>query len=148
MEYRYIKKNTNGKPKSMGRPSSSLHDQTAALVVELMNASTSFHKLHLSVTGDGSYAQHKALNDLYDGLPELADTIAEGMQGACEVILNYPEKAPVSLSGVEGGIEYLRDLTEEVNNLQSVMPYSEIVNNLDLVKDSINTAKYKLIFLS
>ena len=40
------------------------------------------------------------------------------------------------------------DLTEEVNQLQEVMPYSEIVNNLDLVKDAVNTAKYKLIFLS
>ena len=70
------------------------------------------------------------------------------MQGACEVILDYPDKAPVSLSGVEGGIQYLRNLTAEVNQLQEVMPYSEIVNNLDLVKDSINTAKYKLIFLS
>ena len=37
---------------------------------------------------------------------------------------------------------------EEVSELQSEMPYSEIVNNLDLVKDSINKAKYKLIFLS
>lgn len=148
MEYRSLKTNNSDSSKSIGRPSSSLHAQTASLVVELMNAATSFHKLHLSVTGEGSFAQHKALNEIYDNLPELADTIAEGMQGACEVILDYPDKAPVSLSGVEGGIQYLRNLTAEVNQLQEVMPYSEIVNNLDLVKDSINTAKYKLIFLS
>ncbi len=37
---------------------------TSSMVVELMNARTSFHKLHLQVTGDGSYAQHKALNEL------------------------------------------------------------------------------------
>ena len=148
MEYRLLKTNNGNSSKSIGRPSSSLHAQTASLVVELMNAATSFHKLHLSVTGEGSFAQHKALNEIYDNLPKLADTIAEGMQGACEVILDYPDKAPVSLSGVEGGIQYLRNLTAEVNQLQEVMPYSEIVNNLDLVKDSINTAKYKLIFLS
>jgi len=148
MEYRSLKKDNDKKSKGIGRLSSPLHDQTAELVVELMNAATSFHKLHLSVTGDGSYAQHKALNEIYDALPELADTIAEGMQGACEKILNYPDKAPVSLSGVDGAVQYLRNLTEEVNQLQAVMPYSEIINNLDLVKDSINTAKYKLIFLS
>jgi hypothetical protein len=34
-----------------------------------------------------------------------------------------------------------------VNKLQGMMPYSEIVNNLDLVKDSINSTKYKLLFL-
>ena len=92
MEYRSLKKDSDKKPKGIGRPSSSLHDQTAALVVELMNAATSFHKLHLSVTGDGSYAQHKALNEIYDALPELADTIAEGMQGVCEVILGDKQK--------------------------------------------------------
>jgi hypothetical protein len=27
------------------------------------------------------------------------------------------------------------------------LPYSEIVNNLDLVKDALNSAKYKLLFL-
>jgi hypothetical protein len=88
------------------------------------------------------------LNDLYEALPELADTIAEGMQGACEVILNYPDKAPVTLSGIDGAIQYIRNMIEEINELQSIMPYSEIVNNLDLIKDVFNTAKYKLIFLS
>jgi len=148
MEYRSLKTNNGDSSKSIGRPSSSLHAQTASLVVELMNAATSFHKLHLSVTGEGSYAQHMALNDLYEALPELADTIAEGMQGACEVILNYPDKAPVTLSGIDGAIQYIRNMIEEINELQSIMPYSEIVNNLDLIKDVFNTAKYKLIFLS
>lgn len=121
---------------------------TANLVVEVMNAATSFHKLHLQVTGDGSYAQHKALNEIYDKLPDLADEIAEGYQGACELILNYPEKAPVTLSGVDGAIEYLRMMKVQVDELQAVMPHSEIVNNLDIIKDAINSAKYKLIFLS
>ena len=40
----------------------------ASCVTELMNAATSFHKLHLKVTGAGSYAAHKALNSLYDDL--------------------------------------------------------------------------------
>ena len=75
MEYRSLKTNNGDSSKSIGRPSSSLHAQTASLVVELMNAATSFHKLHLSVTGEGSFAQHKALNEIYDNLPKLADTI-------------------------------------------------------------------------
>jgi len=44
--------------------SSSLEGQTAACVSELMNAATSFHKMHLKITGLGSYAGHKALNKL------------------------------------------------------------------------------------
>lgn len=121
---------------------------TGDLVVEIMNARTSFHKLHLQVTGDGSYAQHKALNELYDALPDLVDTIAEGYQGACEVLLAYPDKAPATLIDVDGAVEYMRVLSMQIDELQKVMPHSEVVNNLDLIKDEINSAKYKLLFLS
>ena len=34
-----------------------------------------------------------------------------------------------------------------VTGLQAKMPYSEIVNDLDLVKSSLNSTKYKLLFL-
>ena len=121
---------------------------TSSMVVELMNARTSFHKLHLQVTGDGSYAQHKALNELYDALPDLVDTIAEGYQGACEVILSYPDKAPATLTSVDGALDYMRMLSMQISELQKVVPHSEVVNNLDLIKDEINSAKYKLLFLS
>jgi len=42
----------------------------------------------------------------------------------------------------------MRQMKMQVDELQKVMPHSEVVNNLDLVKDAINSAKYKLIFLS
>lgn len=121
---------------------------TGALVQELLNASTSFHTLHLRVTGEGSYAQHKALNELYSVLPDLADGIAEGYQGACEVILPYTTQAPVNLPDVESAIEYLREIKSKVALLQDVMPHSEIANELDNTKLAIDSAKYKLIFLS
>ena len=34
-----------------------------------------------------------------------------------------------------------------VNSLQAKMPYSEIVNNLDTIKSTLNSGKYKLLFL-
>ena len=120
---------------------------TAACVSELMNAATSIHKLHLKVKGTGSYAAHKALNELYDALPGHADDLAEGYQGAAEKILMYNDQGPVILKSVKDAINYLRDITDMVNELQKVMPYSEIVNTLDTVKDAVNSAKYKLIFL-
>lgn len=127
--------------------SASCEVMTAACATELMNAASSFHKLHLKVKGDGSYAAHKALNKLYDALPDHADTLIEGYQGASERILDYKEVAPRTLNTVEEGIAYLREIYQMVNNLQAKMPYSEIVNSLDTLKDSINSAKYKLIFL-
>lgn len=126
---------------------SSLDNMVSSCASELMNARTSIHKLHLKVTGEGSFAAHKALNELYDALPDHADTLVEGYQGAAEKILSYKEVAPRTLDTVADGVNYLRDIYAMVNKLQGMLPYSEIVNNLDLVKDSINSAKYKLLFL-
>lgn len=120
---------------------------TAACVSELMNAATSFHKLHLKVQGVGSYAAHKALNELYDALPGHADDLAEGYQGASEKILEYTEAAPRTLTTVADGLAYIRDMYQMVNGLQAKMPYSEIVNDLDTVKSTLNSIKYKLLFL-
>jgi DNA-binding ferritin-like protein len=125
----------------------SVDTMTAACVSELMNAATSIHKLHLKVKGAGSYAAHKALNELYDALPGHADDLAEGYQGAAEKLLDYKESAPRTLNSVEEGIAYLRDMYQMINSLQAKMPYSEIVNSLDTVKDTINSGKYKLLFL-
>jgi hypothetical protein len=138
------------KPKptpNTGVGGSSLDNMVSACASELMNARTSIHKLHLKVTGEGSYAAHKALNKLYDALPDHADTLVEGYQGAAEKILSYTEVAPRTLDTVADGVNYLRDIYAMVNKLQGMLPYSEIVNNLDLVKDSINSTKYKLLFL-
>lgn len=121
---------------------------TGSLVQELMNAATSFHKLHLQVSGPGSFAAHKALGEIYDALPDLSDSIAEGYQGACEVLLKYEGQGPAILESVDNAIEYLRQMKMQVDELQSVMPHTEIVNLLDTVKDAINSAKYKLIFLA
>ena len=125
----------------------SLEAKTAALVSELMNAATSIHKIHLKVTGLGSFAAHKALNELYDALPGHADDLAEGFQGAAEKLLTYEDFAPRTLNSVEESLSYMRELVTQVTSLQQVMPYSEIVNDLDMVKSTINGIKYKLLFL-
>ncbi len=125
----------------------SVDSMVAACVTELMNAATSFHKLHLKVQGIGSYAAHKALNELYDALPGHADDLAEGFQGAAEKILVYKDVAPRVIDTVTEAISYIREIYGMVNGLQDKMPYSELVNDLDNVKSTLNSIKYKLLFL-
>lgn len=120
---------------------------TSACVTEFMNAAQSFHKLHLKITGTGSYAAHKALNELYDALPGHADDLAEGFQGASEKLLSYTDVAPRKLDSVTDAVDYLKDMCDMVCKLQDKMPYSEIVNDLDTIKSTMNSAKYKLLFL-
>jgi hypothetical protein len=120
---------------------------TAACATEMMNAAISFHRLHLKVTGDGSFSAHTALGAFYEGLHGHADTLVEGYQGATEKILTYKDMPIRTLDTVADSVGYLRDMCNSICKLQAMMPYSEIVNNLDLVKDSINSTKYKLLFL-
>lgn len=143
-----LKRNPDmGASYSTPKVTSNVETLTASCVSELMNAATSFHKLHLKVTGVGSYAAHKALNDLYDALPGHADDLAEGYQGAAEVILKYSDEAPKVLGSVDEGIKYIRTMIDMISGLQDKMPYSELVNELDNVKSTLNSAKYKLLFL-
>ena len=151
MEQRMLKRNPGISKPAASYPTvgkgASVDTMTAACVSELMNAATSIHKLHLKVTGAGSYAAHKALGNFYEGLHDQADKLIEGYQGVCEKLLTYTNMPIRTLDNTSDAVSYLRDLYNVVGKLQAMMPYSEIVNNLDLVKDSINSAKYKLLFL-
>lgn len=128
--------------------SNNVDKATSDLVVEMMHAGTKLHIAHLLVTGVGSYAAHKALNEIYDALPDHADTIAEGYQGAAERLLSYSSTVELpQIKTAKEAVDYLRSLYNKVSALQKIMPYSEIVNDLDTIKSSINSVKYKLIFL-
>lgn len=128
--------------------SENICNEIAELVTELFNSAVSFRKLHLKVTGQGSFAQHKALNEIYDSLPEHGDDIAEQAQGAYEELLKYNEVAPKILNTKEEGIAYTNELKEMITKLQSKIELSELVNTMDETKSSLNSLKYKLLFLS
>lgn len=122
-------------------------EQTTACICELMNASISFHKLHLKVSGPGAFAMHTALGGLYDGLPGLVDTITEAYQGAAERILILADCSPRTLNSVEEAIVYIREIYDMICALQDIMCFSEISNELDNVKSLLGSTKYKLLFL-
>lgn len=122
-------------------------EETTACVCELMNASISFHKLHLKISGPGAFAIHTALGGLYDELPDLVDTITEAYQGAAERILVLPDCCPRSLNSTEEAIIYIREIYDMICALQDIMCFSEISNELDNVKKLLGSSKYKLLFL-
>lgn len=144
---KFLRRDTGSASYSAPVKDKSVDSMVSACVSELMNSATSFHKLHLKVTGPGSFAAHKALNELYDALPDHADTIAEGFQGASEKLLSYSDVAPRALNSVDEALDYIREMYDMVSGLQEKMPYSEIVNDLDNIKSTLNSAKYKLKFL-
>jgi len=57
------------------------------MISRLFNARTAAHMAHLQTN---SFAEHKALDDFYNEIVELADTFAETFQGIFGLILDYP----------------------------------------------------------
>jgi len=122
--------------------------ETAAMIAHSQALTTSVHQLHLKVTGPGSFSAHKALNEFYDGMPGLVDAVAEQYQGAREKLLDFPAVSPYKCGSVQEAISHMKELYTEVVDLQKLMHFSEIVNQLDEVKSLISSTKYKLMFLS
>jgi DNA-binding ferritin-like protein len=119
------------------------------LVIELLAGINKVHINHLLVSGPGSYAAHKAMNEFYDELPDLADSYAEQYQGVYEKLLDIKEVTVTfpRMTTAQDCLVYLRSLYNKVNLVQSMCEHSEIINTLDEIKSLINTTKYKLLFL-
>lgn len=122
--------------------------ETAAMIAHAQSLVTSIHQLHLKVTGPGSLAAHKALGEFYEGMPGLIDSVAEQYQGAREKLLEYPAVPAYKCGTVQEALAHVKELYNEIVELQKIMPFSEIVNQLDEMKSLIASTKYKLLFLS
>lgn len=116
----------------------------AEFIAELLHGATRTHFTHLKTT---SFAAHMALGDFYDALPGMADGIAESWQGLVEELLDYPTVSVQPINTPEEAVQYMRDLYGKVTALQEGCEYSEIVNDLDMIKSLIDKTKYKLLFL-
>lgn len=121
-----------------------LNSMMGKLITNLLHGATKTHFAHLKTT---SFAAHMALGEFYEAIPGMADVIAEQYQGVTEQLLDYPEANLSPINTPEEALDYLRGLYKMVQIVQDNCNYSEIVNELDVIKSQINTTKYKLIFL-
>lgn len=62
------------------------HAAIGQFIAVLFLARDLAHRAHLRTTGPGSFARHDALGDFYEGIIDLADSLAEAYQG-CELVL-------------------------------------------------------------
>jgi DNA-binding ferritin-like protein len=116
----------------------------ASFISTLFSSRTQAHIFHLQVTGPGSFAAHKALNEYYDEIVGLADDIVESYQGRYSIITGY-----------KGEGQWIEDITQVVKYFEALCMYVE-KNRVSLVQDSyiqnqidevvalIESTKYKL----
>ena len=109
----------------------------AKLVSLLFNARTNSHIAHLQTT---SYAQHKALNEFYDGVVDLADRFAESAQGTIGIISGY------TMGDLFNGsiVDYLSKQLNEILSMRSQFQEGHLVQIIDDVVELYTSTLYKL----
>lgn len=120
----------------------------ASYIVELMNSATLTHMLHLSITGQGSYATHLALQEYYEGIIDPLDNLAEQYQGVSGMLLSFPGNISLNrFEDITACINYMNGLYSQAEQLQAECKHSEVAAILDTIKEFINKLRYKLRFL-
>lgn len=121
-------------------------DATGLLLGTLMQSRNQAHIYHLQVQGPGSYAAHKALQEYYEGIIPLIDSVAEGIQGRYGIITGY--KMPEAIREDGNAKMYFEGLSKFVETLrQDITQDSYIQNEVDTIVKLIEDTKYKLTFL-
>ena len=115
-------------------------------VGNLLHSSTVAHIMHLQAIGEGSYAKHKALSAYYNGVVDLADSVAEAIQGCeLEIIKAYPKTFANSSMDALAYMESLKQFVAV--NRESVSEESNVQNEIDNIVTLIDSTIYKLKFL-
>ena len=103
------------------------------------------HIYHLQVKGDmGSHAAHTALNEYYDGLLDLLDSLIEAYQGQYEIIENY-ELIDTKDTNSKEKIEYFTELTTFIKDTRK-MAFLEEDTHLQNTIDEIVALTYRLLY--
>lgn len=116
-------------------------DAAGEMIMRCFHARTNAHVLHLRTR---SFAEHKALQEFYEGLVPLVDNLAESYQGLYGLIEDYP----VDYAPAENGLQMLSDLVDWIEqNRDDVSEESFCQNVIDEIVALVRATQYKLQFL-
>lgn len=114
-------------------------NKAGEFISKLFASRTQIHILHLNTK---SFEVHKALNDFYDNIIPLADSIAESHQGKMGIITGYTQE-PIDEKA--DPVTYLTTLVTWIeSNRQQVNASSYIQNQIDSVVELCYETLYKL----
>jgi len=100
--------------------------------------------MHLQATGPGSYATHKALQEFYDEIVDLADGLAESYQG-CYGLIKWPSGWTRPTGSATEMLDDLKEKSEDCREEFADEPHLQ--NQVDTIVELISRTQYKLKFL-
>ena len=113
------------------------------LVMACFHARTAAHVLHLRTR---SYAEHKALNEFYDAVVDIADGLAEAYQGEYGLIPSFPAKY-TAYTDARALLADLRECVDECSNSAWDKNDTHLTAIADELRALIASTQYKLKFL-
>jgi hypothetical protein len=117
----------------------------ANFVSTLFHSRTQAHTFHLQTN---SFAAHKALNEYYDSIIDLVDSLIESYQGRYGILKGYKGMADVLEYDENVVVKYFEALCMYVEKNRPLLPQdSYIQNQIDELIALIESTKYKLIYL-
>jgi hypothetical protein len=115
-----------------------------SLVSKLLDSQRQTHIFHLQTK---SFAEHKALQDYYDAIGDLVDSLVESYQGKYGIITGWKSFQSQDYQSTEQIINYFKTISNEIKSVYDIVKDSYIQNQLDEIEQLINSTLYKLRFL-
>lgn len=109
----------------------------------LLTCAPQIHIYHLRAKGQGAFAAHMALGELYDALPDMVDPIAESIQGkvgllAYDITVTYNSSYPEALAYVKDMVKYVE------TNRKDILQDTYVQNQIDGIVEKLYSTIYKL----
>lgn len=114
------------------------------MISVLFHSRTQVHVYHLQTE---SYAEHKALQDYYDGVLDLIDGLVESYQGKYGILTNYTTLKVDDYVSNDEVQSYLNKVNSVIEKNRTSVKESFIQNQIDTVQELIFSTLYKLKFL-
>lgn len=110
----------------------------------LLHSQTQSHTFHLQTK---SFAEHKALQNYYEGIDGLIDGLVESYQGKYSILKGYKQFPIEDYKDNTTTINYFKELCDKVTDLRSCCKDTWIQNQIDNVCELLNSTLYKLRYL-
>ena len=113
----------------------------------LMQSRNQAHIFHLQTT---SYAKHVALQEYYEGIIDLIDTLVESYQGKYEIVTGYKMIGTLDDMNDEGDItNYIEKIARYCELKREKLPQDNFLTNIyDDIDVLLRSTHYKLNQLS
>lgn len=102
------------------------------------------HVYHLQITGEGSYAGHKALDEYYSGILDLIDELIETYQGQYNIVEHYDVINTDGTKKVDK-IQYFIDLAEFIKDTRKIA-FLEEDSHLQNIIDEMVALIYRTLY--